>query len=68
MGEVMYLQECLECQHGGNKEKQSHCRREAVYSQLTNCINLIRLVSLTAFHKTSPFLPSLNGSIGTLTK
>ena len=36
----MFLPDCMDCAHGGVKDNQSHCGREAVYSRLTNCVKL----------------------------
>jgi len=36
----MLLQACVECKFGDEKDGKSHCRREAVYSYQTRCIQL----------------------------
>lgn len=42
----MKLRICEECQHGGELNGRSHCGKEAIFSELTNCI---RAKAIAAF-------------------
>ena len=53
----MFLQICLECAHGGEKNGRSHCGKEAIYSSLTNCIQRIALADYLERHSVEDLDP-----------
>ena len=52
----MFLTVCHDCPHGDEKDGQSYCSREAVYSRLTRCMQQKALASFLE-HQSVDVLP-----------